>query len=92
MRVVWTEEDFDGVEFGEWHLDRIRGKTGEAEESKKWFEKMLDWKESQYFFVAGQKCRESSRRSSSQGPGFRGGAAARTAVWISLNTSTKLSN
>lgn len=60
MRVVRTEEDLDGVEFGEWPLDRIRGKTGEAEESKKWFEKMLDWKESQLFFVAGQKCRESS--------------------------------
>lgn len=41
MRVVRIEEDLDGVEFGEWPLDRIRGKTGEAEESKKWFEKML---------------------------------------------------
>lgn len=77
MRVVQIEEDLDGVEFGEWPLDRIRGKTGEAEESKKWFEKMLDWKESQIFFVAGQKC-------------FRGGAAVRTVVWICLNT--KLSN
>lgn len=57
MRVVRTEEDLDGVEFGEWPLDRIRGKTGEAEESKKWFEKMLDWKESQIFLVAGQKYR-----------------------------------
>lgn len=57
MRVVRTEEDLDGVEFGEWPLDRIRGKTGEAEVSKKWFEKMLDWKKSQIFFVAGQKCR-----------------------------------
>lgn len=57
MRVVRTEEDLDGVEFGEWPLDRIRGKTGEAKESKKWFEKMLDWKESQIFLVAGQKYR-----------------------------------